>query len=209
MPRRKAKPTVDLVSRLEALSKDETLPLAVREDAGKELLRLTLKDNPAPAPAPVPAAAPYTESEIKEAFRQIEVETKSMPKTPPANTASESQEFAHEQEIKNRERGPEPAPRVQGSHWTIGGQDHIYLSFDAASQMHILSPVKPTGILPETIRVSEERLVGRRYAAPPRRGNCETVEEFRRRRDFEQAREASRWRQQMGIGVFSGDPPGC
>jgi hypothetical protein len=51
---RKPKKAVDMLASLEALSRDESMPLAVREEAGRELIRLKVVTSPAPTPAPVP-----------------------------------------------------------------------------------------------------------------------------------------------------------
>ena len=102
-----------------------------------------------------------------------------------------------------------PVAREQGSTWRVGGQDCVYLSFDAESKLHILSPVRPSGILPETIRVTEERLTGKRYAAGPKAHGFETPEQVRARRRQEQQIEQNKWNIAMGVGSFYGDPPGC
>jgi hypothetical protein len=205
MPR-KPKATVDIMGNLEVMSRDTSLPEAVRAEAAREFVRLRAKDQPAPAPALTPAPTPaYSESEIREAFRKIEVGTEVRTEAKPKEQDPAPVTPAP---VKS-EISPEPAPRQQNSRWSIGGFEYIYLGFDQTNQLHILSPVKSGGIFPETIRVTEERLVGKRYAAPPRARGYETPEELRRRLDFEQAREAARWREQMCCGQFSGDPPGC
>jgi hypothetical protein len=101
MPR-KPKATVDIMGDLEVMSRDTSLPEAVRSEAAKEYVRLKAAMSPAPSPAP--AATPYTEAEIKEAFSKIGVGVVAKPTAPDrtANPESETQEFAKEH------RGPEP-----------------------------------------------------------------------------------------------------
>ena len=211
---RKAK-KVDVITRLESLSKDESMPLAVREDAGRELIRLTMKDKPAP---PAPRIEP-TQEEMIEAFRQIiatpTVTPTAMP-APPANKESETQEFAHENEVAKKiqpESKPEPSPRDVGSHWMIGNEDHVYISFDSEKGLHILTPAKNTGsLLPTTVCVTEDRLMGRdRKPSPQERryisdGFVGTIDEIRERNRQKQERAREELRARGGYEVGSGDP---
>ena len=56
MPR-KRKSTVDIMSNLELMSRDMSLPITVRAEAAKEFVRLKAKEQPAPAP-PAPVSVP-------------------------------------------------------------------------------------------------------------------------------------------------------
>lgn len=212
---RKAK-KVDVITRLESLSKDESMPLAVREDAGRELIRLTMKDKP---PAPAPPAPTYTEAEMIEAFQQIATgpPTVSTAATaPPVNKESESQAFAHDAEVAKKiqpQIKPEPSPRDVGSHWMIGNEDHVYISFDSEKGLHILTPARNReSLLPTTISVTEDKLMGRdRKPLPQERryisdGFIGTLDEIRERNRQKQERAREELRARGGQEVGSGDP---
>jgi hypothetical protein len=77
------------------------------------------------------------------------------------------------------------------------------------SKTHLLTEVRSTSSFsPQTIRMTEERLVGKRYAARPTPKGYETPEQCRARLDAEQAREQAKWNNLMGVR-FGGDPEGC
>jgi hypothetical protein len=214
MPRgRKPKKTVDLITRLESMATDASMPLAMREHAARELIRLSppaLEPKP-PAPTPVMpdwSALIAAEAALKEQAKMTKPEAKPVP----VNPSSESQEFAHDAEIAKRPvppSPPEPIERQPGMIFTVGGCRYRYMCYDAATKQHLLTAVIQTNIgLPEITRVSEERLTNKQYASRPRdRVNCETVEECRARLDAEQARESYKWN--LAMHKFGNDPEGC
>jgi hypothetical protein len=199
MPR-KPKATVDIMGNLEVMSRDMSLPEAVRAEAAREFVRLKAKEQPAPTPAPAPVPAPMVPdfSELVEAFKKIKPDE--VPVTEPKPV----------EPVPVKPVEPEPVERERGSTWNVGGRQCVYLAYDPVMKLHLLSETRNVSSvgLPEVIKISEERLVGKRYAAGPRARGFESVEDCKKRRAMEQARESYRWRQQMGVGMFGGDPPG-
>ena len=97
MPR-KPKATVDIMGNLEVMSRDTSLPEAVRAEAARAFVRLKAKEQPAPAPAPAPVVLEPDFSELI-ALEKEQKEAKAKAKE---QELSESQQFAKEH------RGPEP-----------------------------------------------------------------------------------------------------
>jgi hypothetical protein len=95
------------------LSRDTTMPEAVREEAAREFVRLTMKDvKPASAPvvAPTPRSPVDTLAEMFAALDKREAEIRAA-RPKPADPESETQQFAHDQAQAKKEieaRGPEP-----------------------------------------------------------------------------------------------------
>lgn len=151
MPRPK-KP-VDIaatLASLELLANNMALSESVRSEAAREYDRLKLLSQPPPPPAtPAPRVEP-TMDELRAAFRTMAAESEALlaktQKTPakPADPSSESQTFAHEQQVKNEPVEPEPVERERGSIWEIAGQSYRYMGF-----------------LPETKSISSLRSKGR------------------------------------------------
>jgi hypothetical protein len=184
-----------------------SMPEEVRKEAAKEFIRLKMLEQPAPV-APVVPAAPLVPdfSELIAAAKEREIKAKAKP----ANPESETQTFTHDAEVSRREpteselTKPEPLEREKGSTWRIDGREHIYLCLDRETKMHMLVEVRPTsGLLPETIKISEERLVGVRHTAQPRARGYETVAEFRARRRNEQHAEQMKWNIAMGVSGYA------
>ena len=186
------------IQEAQSIVDNEAMPETTRQKARDFITRMTRKTSTS-SPMKVPTQVP-TQEEMAAGFQALAALEQKM--------KVEKAEAKQVEEIKQAvvSAQPEPAPRQQGSKWNIAGIEYTYLSFDAKTEMHFLTPVRQTTLLPETISVSEERLVGKKFAQGPRRTNCETPEQVQARRRREQADEYRRtgWSRSM----FSDDPEG-
>jgi hypothetical protein len=191
MPRKKT--SIDILANLELMSRDMSFPEAIRAEAAREYVRLKAATNPAPVPAPIPVAP------VEPDFSEIEA---AAAKVKPVER-SESQQFAHDVEVSRR---PEPTERERNSIWTVGGVQHTYLGMEGP--MHLLTPMRASNVgQPEVVRVSEDRLMNKRYTVRRTDSHCETVEECKARL-WQEMQRNERERIALGGRRMEGDPEG-
>ncbi len=184
-----------------SVARSQTYPASVREEAGRELIRLTVTEK-SPVAKPTPQS-PYSEEELQKGWIAMMEEAEAMRVEAAKAEAAKPKPEPVEPEPVEVPRDPEPVERERGSIWPIGGISYMYMAYEPESKMHLLSQVNSRNIgMPQVERFSEDRLTNKKYAPPPRTSNCPTDAEVRAMNMQRQNRLDKEWRVAMGLPEF-------